>query len=127
MESEDANFHYFTARPLKYLAPVDELESFAPIVDAQVLNLTEDETPQIYALCGRGATSSMKIMRPGMEVSELVVYPLPGNPYAVWTVKARKTGKFSCWAIGLFALLKNDRSCSDRILLSISFELSTNI
>ena len=72
---------------------MDELESLSPLIDAKVLNLTDEDTPQIYALCGRGSRSTFRILRHGLEVSELAVSELPGNPNAVWTVRGSVQGK----------------------------------
>ncbi|KAJ2805661.1 pre-mRNA-splicing factor rse1, partial [Coemansia helicoidea] len=44
----------------------------------------------VYALCGRGARSSLKIVRHGLEVSELAVSELPGTPQGVWTARRRE-------------------------------------
>lgn len=52
----------------------------------------DDETPQIFALCGKGARSSFKILRHGIEIQELAVSELPGYPKAVWTTKAKENG-----------------------------------
>lgn len=52
-----------------------------------------EDTPQVYAACGRGPRSSMRVLRHGLEVSEMAVSELPGNPNAVWTVKKRADGK----------------------------------
>ncbi|KAF9342162.1 pre-mRNA-splicing factor rse1, partial [Mortierella sp. NVP85] len=40
---------YFKPRPLENLLLVDELASMAPLTDAKVLNLMDEDTPQIYA------------------------------------------------------------------------------
>lgn len=47
----------------------------------------------------------MRVLRHGLEVSEMAVSELPGNPNAVWTVKRRVDGKL------LFAL-KRDKLVS---------------
>ncbi|KAG0263897.1 Splicing factor 3B subunit 3 [Mortierella polycephala] len=78
---------YFKPRPLENLLLVDELASMAPLTDAKVLNLTDEDTPQIYALCGRGPRSTLRILRHGLEVTEMAVSPLPANPTAVWTTR----------------------------------------
>ncbi|TPX70379.1 hypothetical protein SpCBS45565_g01800 [Spizellomyces sp. 'palustris'] len=93
---------YFNPRGLRNLAIVDELESISPLIDAKVLNLAEDDSPQIYALCGRGARSSFRILRHGLEVSEMAVSELPGNPNAVWTVKANAQEEFDSFIIVSF-------------------------
>ena len=53
------------------------------LVLPQVSNLLKEEIPQIYALCGRGSRSSLKILRPGLGVTELAVAPLPGQSICV--------------------------------------------
>lgn len=53
----------------------------------QVANLLNEETPQIYTACGRGPRSSLRVLRPGLALTELAVWPLPGAPTAVWTLK----------------------------------------
>ncbi|KAK3816048.1 MAG: CPSF A subunit region-domain-containing protein [Benniella sp.] len=67
---------YFKPRPLGNLLLVDELASMAPLTDAK-----------IYALCGRGSRSTMRILRRGLEVTEMAVSPLPANPTAIWTTR----------------------------------------
>ncbi len=51
-----------------------------------------EDAPQIYAACGRGARSSLKVLRHGLEVTEMAVSELPGNPNAVWTVRKNIDG-----------------------------------
>ncbi|PIK35819.1 putative splicing factor 3B subunit 3 isoform X2 [Apostichopus japonicus] len=53
--------------------------------------------PQLYPVvaCGRGPKSSMRVLRHGLEVSEMAVSELPGNPNAVWTVKRKAEGMIS--------------------------------
>ncbi|KAJ1727996.1 pre-mRNA-splicing factor rse1, partial [Coemansia biformis] len=77
----------FQPHELASLALVDEVEGVSPIVRSRVLNLADEESPQVYALCGRGARSSLKIIRHGLEVSELAVSELPGTPQSVWAVR----------------------------------------
>jgi splicing factor 3B subunit 3 len=84
---------YFTPRALENLALADELESLDPIIDSKVLNLLPNsDTPQIFAACGRGARSSLRILRHGLEVEESVNSELPGIPNAVWTTKRTEDG-----------------------------------
>ena len=51
-----------------------------------------EDTPQVYAACGFGPRSSLRVLRHGLEVTEMAVSELPGNPNAVWTVKKRADG-----------------------------------
>lgn len=66
------------------------LVDFALIV--QIADLANEDTPQLYVACGRGPRSSLRVLRHGLEVTEMAVSELPGNPNAVWTVKTSATG-----------------------------------
>lgn len=92
MDEDHASIPLFSPRPLRNIVPVDEMESLAPIMDAKVQNLTNEETPQVHVLCGQGARSTFRILKHGLEISEMAVSELPGNPNAVWTVKASAEG-----------------------------------
>ncbi|KAG0170726.1 Splicing factor 3B subunit 3 [Apophysomyces sp. BC1034] len=99
---EETPLVYFKPRPLKNLMLVDELESLAPLMDAKVLNLADEDTPRIYGLCGRGSRSSLRIMNQGLEAAELAVSELPGNPSAVWTTKLRIDDQYHAYIIVSF-------------------------
>jgi splicing factor 3B subunit 3 len=87
---------YFRPRPLENLVVVDEVESLDPVIDAKVLNiLPNSDTPQIFAACGRGARSTLRTLRHGLDVEESVSSELPGIPNAVWTTKRTENGKYS--------------------------------
>ncbi|KAI8373001.1 CPSF A subunit region-domain-containing protein [Radiomyces spectabilis] len=107
MEAEEAQDEtplvYFKPRPLKNLMLVDELESLAPVTDAKVLNLADEDTPRIYTLCGRGSRSTLRILNQGLEASELAVSELPGNPSAVWTTKLRHDDQYHAYIVVSFA------------------------
>ena len=97
---------HFRPRPLDNLALADELESLDPIVDSKVMNiLPNSDSPQILAACGRGARSSFRILRHGLDVEESVSSELPGIPNAVWTTKQREDGAYcSCPMVVLIHL-----------------------
>jgi splicing factor 3B subunit 3 len=84
---------YFRPRPLENLKLVDELESLDPIIDSKVLNLSPNaDAPQIFAACGRGARSTLRTLRHGLEVEELSVSDVPLVPNGLWTTKRAKNG-----------------------------------
>ncbi|KAI5479642.1 splicing factor 3B subunit 3 [Pseudohyphozyma bogoriensis] len=89
----------FRPRPLENLVVADELESLSPILDAQVANFLGEDTPQIYTACGRGARSSVRILRQGLEVGEAVSSELPGAPIAVWTTKLKADDEYDAYII----------------------------
>ena len=84
---------------LKNLHKVYTLDSLAPITSVLVGELAGNEvSPQIYTLCGRGPSSSLRVLRHGLSVTELAVSELPGVPGAVFNVRddqaVGKDGKF---------------------------------
>lgn len=84
---------FFRPRPLENLVISDEMESIDPVIDSKVLNvLPNSDTPQIFTACGRGARSTFRILRHGLEVEESVSSDLPGIPNAVWTTKRTEDG-----------------------------------
>ncbi|KAL0368761.1 UNVERIFIED_CONTAM: Spliceosome-associated protein A [Sesamum calycinum] len=94
---------FFQPRKLKNLLRIDQVESLMPMMDMRVINLFEEETPQIFSLCGRGPRSSLRILRPGLAISEMAVSQLPGVPSAVWTVKKNVNDEFDAYIVVSFA------------------------
>uniref|UniRef100_A0A1B0CWY9 Splicing factor 3B subunit 3 n=1 Tax=Lutzomyia longipalpis TaxID=7200 RepID=A0A1B0CWY9_LUTLO len=102
MPLEEGDTFFFAPRPLKNLVLVDEMPSYAPILGCQVADLANEDTPQLYLMCGRGPRSSIRVLRHGLEVSEMAVSELPGNPNAVWTVKKRIDDEYDAYIIVSF-------------------------
>lgn len=97
----------FSPRPLTNLAKLDETASLAPITDMHVVMPSASATaaaatgaaitgaagvsaaaPQVLTLCGRGPRSTLRLLREGVAVSEIAQAPMPGNPMAIFTLKA---------------------------------------
>lgn len=93
---------FFQPRRLKNLVRIDQVESLMPVMDMKVSNLFEEETPQIFTLCGRGPRSTLRILRTGLAVSEMAVSRLPGVPSAVWTVKRTVFDEFDVYIVVSF-------------------------
>ncbi|KDQ21634.1 hypothetical protein BOTBODRAFT_26066 [Botryobasidium botryosum FD-172 SS1] len=96
----------FRPRPLENLVLADELESLDPIIDAKVLNVLGAaggpavvDTPQFFTACGRGARSTFRMLRHGLEVEESVSSDLPGIPNAVWTTKIKEDDQYDSYII----------------------------
>ncbi|XP_018578281.1 splicing factor 3B subunit 3 isoform X2 [Anoplophora glabripennis] len=102
MPLEEGDTFFFAPRPLRNLVLVDELESLSPILSSRVADLAGEDTPQLYMMCGRGPRSSLRVLRHGLEVSEMAVSELPGNPNAVWTVKRRSDDEYDAYIIVSF-------------------------
>ncbi|KAF9523470.1 CPSF A subunit region-domain-containing protein [Crepidotus variabilis] len=91
---------YFKIRPLENLVIADEMESLDPIIDSKTLNLLPNsDSPQIFAACGRGARSTFRTLRHGLEVEESVSSDLPGIPNAVWTTKRTEDDPYDSYII----------------------------
>jgi len=77
---------------LKNLRKVDALQSLSPAIGIMVGELAGGEvSPQIYTLCGRGPTSTLRILRHGAAVTELAVSDLPGTPGGIFTIAGQST------------------------------------
>ncbi|UJR26130.1 hypothetical protein I4U23_007475 [Adineta vaga] len=101
LEEEDTFF--FVPRKLKNLTLVDEMDSLSPITACHIADLANEDTPQLYVTCGRGPRSTLRILRHGLEVTEMAVSELPGNPNAVWTVKKRADDSFDAYIVVSFS------------------------
>lgn len=85
---EDARLEdEYCPRELTNLALVDQLESYSEFMDGRVLNLGDEEAPQIYTIQGRAETSSFNVMRQGLRVTEVASSELPAEATGIWTLK----------------------------------------
>lgn len=90
---------YFHPRPNENLALVESIDSMNPLTDCKVANLTDEDAPQIYSVCGNGARSTFRTLKHGLEVNEIVASELPGNPSAVWTTKLRSDDQYDAYIV----------------------------
>jgi len=90
---------YFYPRPNENLALVESIDSMNPLVDTKVANLTDEDAPQIYSVCGNGARSTFRMLKHGLEVNEIVASQLPGTPSAVWTTKLSREDEFDAYIV----------------------------
>ncbi|XP_026816717.1 splicing factor 3B subunit 3-like [Rhopalosiphum maidis] len=102
MPLEEGDTFFFAPRQLRNLVLVDEMDSLSPIMACQVADLAAEDTPQLYMACGRGSRSTLRVLRHGLEVSELAISELPGSPNAVWTVKRSAKENFDAYIIVSF-------------------------
>ena len=95
----DAPPAFFRARPLENLILVDEIDSLAPITDGRVVNVLGTDAPQIITASGRGARSSMRMIRHGLEVEELVGSPLGFAPTGIWATKLKAEDEYDAYIV----------------------------
>ncbi|KAI0480342.1 pre-mRNA-splicing factor rse-1 [Xylariaceae sp. FL0804] len=94
---------YFYPRPAENLSLVESIDSMNPLIDCKVANLTGDDAPQIYSICGNGARSTFRILKHGLEVNEIVASELPGVPSAVWTTKLHRDERYDAYIVLSFS------------------------
>ncbi|UKZ77780.1 pre-mRNA-splicing factor rse1 [Trichoderma virens FT-333] len=90
---------YFYPRPLENLVLVESIPSMNPLLDCKVANLTNEDAPQIYTICGNGARSTFRTLKHGLEINEIVSSELPGIPSAVWTLKLNRTEQYDAYIV----------------------------
>ncbi|ERS97181.1 pre-mRNA-splicing factor RSE1 [Sporothrix schenckii ATCC 58251] len=90
---------YFSPRLAENLALVESIDATNPMLDVKIANLTEDDAPQIYSVCGNGARSTFRMLKHALEVNEIVASQLPGTPTAVWTTKVRRDDDFDSYIV----------------------------
>jgi splicing factor 3B subunit 3 len=90
---------YFRPRAAENVNLVESINSLNPILDCKITDLAGEDTPQIYAICGTGARSSLKTLKHGLEVSEIVESELPSVPSAVWTTKITRNDEFDAYIV----------------------------
>jgi splicing factor 3B subunit 3 len=94
---------YFHPRPAENLNLVETIDSMNPLMGCKVANLTDEDAPQIYSICGTGARSTFRTLKHGLEVSEIVESELPGVPSAVWTTKLTRGDEYDAYIILSFS------------------------
>jgi splicing factor 3B subunit 3 len=87
---------------LANLLITDDMASLSPVTDMLIDDVAKEDSKQIYALCGRGNRSMLRVLRHGVSVSEIAVSELPGRPIAVWTVKQSLDSEFDRYIIVSF-------------------------
>jgi splicing factor 3B subunit 3 len=90
---------FFNPRPLDNLNLVEAISSMTPQIESRVANLTEEDAPQIYSICGSGARSSFRTLKHGLEVSPIVESELPGIAQSVWTTKLTEDDQFDAYIV----------------------------
>lgn len=92
----------FKPRSLRNLSVVDTILSLCPLTSAEAVIASEDESPYIHALCGKGSRSSLRIVRHGLEVAQLAISELPGVPSAVWSIRKSAADEYDSYIVVSF-------------------------
>ena len=94
---------FFRPRDAENINLVEALDSMNPVMDSKVLNITEDDAPQIYSICGTGARSTFRTLKHGLEVTDIVDSDLPSVPSAVWTTKITRADEYDAYIVLSFS------------------------
>jgi len=89
-DTADVEIPIFAPRANRNISHRDTIRSLAPCTGLAVAELCGEERNQIYTICGQGSRSTLRVLRHGLEVSEIVT-ELPGTPSAVWTVHSSES------------------------------------
>jgi len=60
---------------------------------SQIADLANEDTPQMYTLCGRGPRSSLRVLRHGLEVItcvDVIKDPTTPGPCCYFTLRSSK-------------------------------------
>ena len=82
----------FSPRALVNLKPLDFVPSLSPLIKLHAADLRGEGSPQLYALCGRGSRSQLKVLQQGLSVSLLSQNTLPYAPRGLWTLRDEHSG-----------------------------------
>ena len=94
---------YFTPRPAENVNLAESIDSMNPLMDCKVANLTEEDAPQIYSICGTGARSTFRTLKHGLEVNDIVDSQLPSTPTRVWCTKMTKYDQYDAYIVLSFS------------------------
>ena len=94
---------FFTPRSAENVHLVESIDSMNPQLDCKVTNLTEEDAPQIYSICGTGARSTFRTLKHGLEVNDIVDSQLPAPPTRVWTTKTMRSEQYDAYIVLSFS------------------------
>lgn len=93
----------FNPRTNKNIVAVDESKNMGCITSMECVDLLNEGNPQIYTTCGRGVLSTLRIVRHGLQVSEIAKSAMPDTPTGIWTIKEKFGDDFDKYMIVSFA------------------------
>jgi splicing factor 3B subunit 3 len=94
---------YFYPRPAQNISLVESIPAMNPLIDCKVANITGEDAPQIFSVCGNGPRSTFRMLKHGLEVNEMIASELPGIPSAVWTLKHGRDDQYDAYIVLSFS------------------------
>lgn len=108
---------------LAHFKLISTVESMAPLIDGRVMVDAQGGTPSLALVCGSGSRSSLKIMRQGLQMTNLVQYPMPGTATGIWSV-SKVVGEHNAFIVISFVNATLVLSISDGGVEEVSAEES---
>lgn len=68
------------------------MPSLSPLIKLHAEDLRGEGTPQLYALCGRGSRSALRVLQQGLSITMLSQNALPYAPRGLWTLRDLRSG-----------------------------------
>ncbi|KAI9220831.1 CPSF A subunit region-domain-containing protein [Blastocladiella britannica] len=96
---------YFRPRDLTNLSPVGAVDALHPLACSHFVAagvIPGEPAPHLYTAVGRGARSTLRAVRPGIEGGELAVTEVPERPTGVWTIKSRVADAYDAYIVASF-------------------------
>ncbi|KAJ7471905.1 pre-mRNA-splicing factor RSE1 [Mycena latifolia] len=95
---------HFHPRPLRNLVLTDETPALNPVIQSKVVNLAPHAgSSAILAACGRGPRSTLRILRHGLEVDEIVSCDVRSAPNGLWVTKRAESDQTDVYIVLSFA------------------------
>ena len=83
----------FNPRDNVNMISFDEIQNIAGITDMRIDDLVNEGQSQVYLTCGKGAYSTLRVLRHGLSTIELAKTEMPNEPTGVFTLKEKAEGK----------------------------------
>ncbi|KAJ6482039.1 mono-functional DNA-alkylating methyl methanesulfonate N-term-domain-containing protein [Mycena vitilis] len=90
---------YFELKPLRNLLLTEDMPALNPVIQSKFLDSSPSDPLQILAVCGRGPRSTLRILRHGLEVEDIVSCDVKSAPNGLWVTKRTENDEKDTYAI----------------------------
>ncbi|KAJ7640485.1 CPSF A subunit region-domain-containing protein [Mycena polygramma] len=90
---------YFGLRPLRNLTLTDDIPALNPVIQSKFLDSSPADPLQILTACGRGPRSTLRILRHGLEVEDIVSCDVKVAPNGLWVTKRTENDEKDVYVI----------------------------
>lgn len=101
-DENDGLINSFDPRPLRNIHIVEEIPSMNAVVKSRIVDLLEEDSPQVISACGQGSRSTLRISKHGLSTTDLAESELPGYPKSVFTCKKSINDEYDSYMVFSF-------------------------